>query len=224
MVAIRSAHSLQVSDHDTPAAIDDAFARTVPRPPDGRPAAAGAGADAGRHRRPVLVAHPPPWRRRRLLDGVLPRPWRLDAREVDRRLDRPEHDGAAGCRAADRQRRAGAGAHREVPPDAADCRRRPEPGLPGADRLSQVRGRRAAARAAADRRHPRRLARRRLDCLHRQDARRLRLDRGVRRAAGDLRAPQSRRSDGARAHGGADVPATGALRPDPPRRRPHAVR
>ena len=39
-----------------------------------------------------------------------------------------------------------------------DRRHRPEPRLPGADRLSQVRRRRPAARAAADRRDPRRPA------------------------------------------------------------------
>ena len=206
----------RVTGHDTLAALDDASARTVPRAPDGRPAAAGAGAHAGRHRRAVLVAHPSLRRRRRLLDGVLPRPRRLDAREVDRRLDRPEHDRAAGRRAADRQRRAVAGAHGEGAPAAAGRGHRPEPGLPRADRLPEVRRRRPAPGARAHRRHPRRAARRGDDPVHREDPPRFRLDGGVRRAAADLRPALDRRAHRARADGGADVPAARALRPDSP--------
>ena len=64
----------------------------------------GPRADAGGHRRRLLDAHPPVRRRRRLLDGVLPRPRRVDAGEADSRRHQAEHHRAARRRADDRQR------------------------------------------------------------------------------------------------------------------------
>jgi hypothetical protein len=66
--------SLQVADHDTPAAIDDGLRTNTSAPPDGRPAAAGAGADAGRHRRPFWSLIHRHGGADVYLDGVLPRP------------------------------------------------------------------------------------------------------------------------------------------------------